>query len=174
MQVLSAVSYYDFILHIVMIEEMGCMAKTSGYNNAEDWVRETALKGRFGQPFYKKRIVIGQKSDGTDADHEFDAVSSDGNIITSIKAHSGKTSGNKNPVGKITSAFTEVLFLSMVQEGEKRYLILTDPAFYKIFQRKADGKLPKNVGLMHIPLPVEIQERVDNDKQTAITEMSKI
>jgi hypothetical protein len=148
------------------------MANTTEYNRAEDYIREKALKDQFGQTFVKKRLIVGKKADGTYADHEFDAVSSDGKIVTSIKAHSGRTSGKKNPVGKIMSTFTEVLFLSLVQEGEKKYLILTDPEFYNIFRQKADGKLPIGIQILHLPLPPEVQEQVNKDKEKASSEMT--
>jgi hypothetical protein len=152
--------------------EVNNMAGTGAYTEAEAWIRTNSLQAKFGQQFEKRFLKVGVRSDGTDATHEFDAVSADGTIVTSIKAHSGKTSGNRNPVGKINSTFTEVLFLGLVKEAKKKYLVLTDPEFHSIFRNKSDGKLPEGVELLHLPLPPEIQARVNEDKKKASLEMT--
>src|SRR2546427_4538976 len=135
------------------------MADTRGYLKAEESVRNKGLPERFHQRFEKRALRVGTKQDGSPAMHEFDAVSENGDIVASIKAHSGKTTGGNPPQGKFNSAFAEVLFLSIVPAREK-YLVLTDPRFHELFRSKADGKLPSGVKLLLLPVSGEIQEVV--------------
>jgi hypothetical protein len=148
------------------------MADTRAYTDAERWIREIGLPARFpGQRFEKRDLRVGTRRDGSAGYHSFDAVSQDGQIVTSIKASSGLTSGGKLPVGKTKDAFTEFHFLSLVS-APHRFLILTDPEFHRIFSEVSDGKLPHGVEILHIPLPEELQSKVAAARAVASGEVS--
>jgi hypothetical protein len=66
----------------------------------EPWVRDR-LAERYGQDFYPRVLPL-----ETGGSHEFDAVSSDGGIVASIKANSGLTSGGNHPTGRSRPAST--------------------------------------------------------------------
>ena len=74
----------------------------------EDYVRETLAK-KFGSRF-RSRVLTLQ----TGGHHEFDAVSEDGQIVAAIKSASGKTSGGKNPSGKVQGVEAELYYLTLV------------------------------------------------------------
>lgn len=124
-----------------------------------------------GLRFQKQRLRVGTKQDGSVAEHEFDAVSTDGTVVAAVKASSGRTARNRNPSGKIKDAYAELLFLSLVQ-SPRRYLVLTDREFFDIFSKESDGKRPTGVELLHIPLPTELQRRVEAAKNAASDEVS--
>lgn len=147
------------------------MADTTAYRVAEEWVRDNGLPNQFGQPFQKQRLRVGTKRDGSTAVHEFDAVSSDGTVVASVKATSGRTAGNKNPSGKIKDAYAELHFLGLV-DAPSRILVLTDRDFYELFSRESDGKRPPGVELLHVNLPSDIQRRVEIAKRAASDEVS--
>jgi len=146
------------------------MADTRAYGEAERWIREVGLPIHFqGQHFEKRDLRVGTRRNGEPGYHSFDAVSQDGQIVASIKASSGLTSGGKLPVGKTKDAYTELHFLSLVS-APQRILVLTDPDFHRIFSDVSDGRLPIGVEVLHIPLPQEIQARVRAARNVASTE----
>ncbi len=146
------------------------MADTRAYLFTEEWIRAKALPKMFGQPFEKRFLSVGTKSNGSPAEHEFDAVSEDGTIVVSIKALTGKTAGGRNPSGKIKDAYAELMFLGLAQAA-KKYLVLTDKNFFQLFHRQSDGKRPLGVELMLILLPGWIKKKVDLAKDGASEEV---
>jgi len=139
-------------------------------SEVERCVREQ-LKEKFGQPFDKRFLPVGQCADGSPATHEFDAVSADGRIVVGIKSSSGKTSGGRHPSGKIAAAYKELYFLSLMK-AERRILALTDQEFYRILESECDGKLAPGLELMLIPLPPELAAQVQVVQEAASQEMS--
>jgi len=104
--------------------------------------------------------------------HEFDAVSSDGSIIGSIKANSGLTSGGKHPTGKVATCLNEVYYLTLVS-APRRLLVLTNPGFYEIFSRTTAGHIAHGIEVLLVPLPPEMQAEVDRVTKRASDEMSR-
>ena len=130
----------------------------------EPWVREQ-LKEKFGRDFSPKDLVL-----APGGFHEFDAVSTDGHIVGSIKANSGLTSGGNHPSGKVATVLNEVYYLTLVQ-AEERLLILTNPEFHAIFVKTMAGRIAAGVEVVLIRLPVEMQANVDAVTGRASKEM---
>jgi len=124
-----------------------------------------ALREKYGVEFTKQRLQL-----ITGGMHEFDAVSADRTIVTSIKSHSGLTSGGNIPAGKIHTAIAEVYFLSLVQ-APKRQLILTTPEFFEILSRSLRGKIAPGVDIVLLPLSNELQTLVTEVQRKASLEM---
>jgi len=131
----------------------------------EDFVR-AHLAEQHGQAFGKRFLVL-----RTGGKHEFDAVSEDGSIIASIKAHSGRTSGGNIPSGKIFACIAELYYLSLAN-APTRLLVLTNPQFFEIFKRKMREAVVDGVAIEHIPLSAELQNKVDLVVEKASQEMS--
>ncbi len=91
-------------------------------------------------------------------------------IVVSIKAHTGLTSGGKRPVGKISSSLNEIYFLTLV-EAPTRILMLTNRSFYELFMRANMGKIPSDISVEHIELPLDMQVEVDAVTARARREM---
>ena len=102
--------------------------------------------------------------------HGFDAVSVDRRVIAGINGSSGKTSGGKNPSGKIHKAYQELYFLAMAK-AEHRLLVLTDPGFYEIMKRETQGRLVDGLEILYCELPIEIKEKVRSVQMAASTEV---
>lgn len=103
--------------------------------------------------------------------HEFDAVSEDGLIVASIKSHSGRTSGGKRPGAKIQACYAELYYLLQVG-APSRVLVMTNPEFFDIFERDSRGRLAPGLDLKLVPLPVDIQNAVDEVTRAASAEMA--
>lgn len=141
------------------------MADTSFLRyTVEPWVRDR-LTERYDVGFESRRLRL--SPGGT---REFDAVSRDLSVVASIKAHSGLTSGGRNPSAKISSALLEVYFLSLI-ESHRRLLILTNPDFYEIFTRRTNGQVPDFISVELISLPPTMQIAVDQVTSRASREM---
>lgn len=134
-------------------------------DEVEPWVRKR-LEENFGQPFRSDVLKL-----RTGRNHEFDAVSADGAMIFSIKSASGRTATGGLPQGKFHTAIAELYFLSLVS-GQKRVLLVTNPQFYKLLERRLAGLMPDGVHLECLPLPHEMQAQLDAVIAVASKEVS--
>lgn len=121
------------------------------------------LAGRYKQPFSKILLPIGIDSHGNPRQYEFDAVSEDRSIVAGIKSYTGKTSGGNRPAAKISGVYKEIFFLSLVR-SEYKLLVLTDSEFFEIIKKEFNGILPERTAIIHIPVPKELQKKLDTLK----------
>lgn len=143
------------------------MANTSYLRyTVEPWVRDR-LAEKYAQSFTSQVLLL---SPG--GSHEFDAVSEDRQIVASIKANSGLTSGGNHPTGKVATCLNEIYFLTLVA-ASTRVLVLTNPEFYSIFTRVTTGQIAHDIHVELLPLPTEMQNVVDGVTQRASEEMSR-
>jgi hypothetical protein len=128
------------------------------------------LQNAFQSRFSKKSLQVGIKSDGRPALNNFDLVSEDRQIVAEVKAHRMTVSGNK-PSGKIADTFKACGMLERVKANRK-FLILADELFYKVFKQYSDGKIAKEIEIVHVPIPV-VWDCVRPPKQVTRKETSK-
>lgn len=131
----------------------------------EAYVRDR-LAEEFGQPFVAAFLPL-----TPGGRHEFDAVSADRAVVTSVKSASGLTATGKVPSGKIKDCIAELYYLSLV-EAPTRRLVLTTPAFFRIFSRATQGAVASGIEVACIPLPADMQQKVDQVVQAASREVS--
>ena len=143
------------------------MADTSYLRyTVEPWIREQ-LQGTYRQTFTSQVLEL-----RTGGRREFDAVSEDRCVVASVKAHSGATSSGGIPSAKINSALLEIYFLMLVPADE-RILVLTNPEFFAIFNRSTKGRVVPEVRVELMPLPLDMQTRVDAVTKRASDEMAR-
>ena len=143
------------------------MADTSYLRyTVEPWIREQ-LQDTYRQTFTSQVLEL-----RTGGRREFDAVSEDRCVVASVKAHSGTTSSGGNPSAKINSALLEIYFLMLVPADE-RILVLTNPEFFAIFNRSTKGRVVPEVRVELMPLPLDMQTRVDAVTKRASDEMAR-
>jgi hypothetical protein len=131
----------------------------------EGFVREQ-MAAEFGQQFAATFLPL--RPGGR---HEFDAVSSDGRVVASVKAASGLTAGGKVPTGKIKDCLAELYYLSLVDAPIRR-LVLTTPAFFTIFTRATAGAVSEGIEIICVPLPADMQLQVDEVVRLASREVT--
>src|ERR1700726_3269920 len=131
------------------------MADTRIQLEVEDWVRRNWMPTHFGMKFSRERIRL--RSGGV---FDFDAVSEDRSIVTTISTSGSKTSGGKNAVGKILKRRSDMLFLTMV-EAQRRVVILTEQDMCDQCEREAaGGRVPPEIEFVCAPIPDELRVRL--------------
>ena len=131
----------------------------------EDYVRAQLAK-EFGQTFTAEFLAL--RPGGR---HEFDAVAADRSVVASVKSASGLTSGGNIPSGKINDCLAELYYLSLV-DAPLRRLVLTTPAFFDIFTRRTIGAVSGDIAVICVPLPPDIQAKVDSVVRAASREVT--
>ena len=126
------------------------------------------LKDQYGVEFGKNALPLRH----CEGKHEFDAVSSNGNIVAEIKTASGWTSGGKHPSGKRASAFEQLYFLSLV-EADKKLLVITDAEFLEIMKARTAGIVPADIELVKCPLPPNLAAIVRSITNEASKEIDR-
>lgn len=115
---------------------------------------------------YPEKVYIGNEG----VTKKFDGVSLNKDIIVKVINHSGYTSGNKLPTGKIRNTFADCYFLSLTN-AKTKILAVTNQEFYKIFKAESKGLLG-NIQLEYIELPDELKEIARKVAKDASEEMS--
>jgi len=133
--------------------------------DVEPWVR-AQLARRFGQPFESRFLEL-----ETGAKHEFDAVSHDGSVVVAIKSASGLTASGNLPQGKFHNAIAEIFFLSLLQ-APTRILLVTNPNFHKLLEKRLKNLLPTGIRMECLELPLEMQSTLDAVMAVASKEVS--
>lgn len=144
------------------------MANTNLYKtHVEPFVR-AELERIHGVAFSSKIIAL-----PTGGTHEFDAVSTDGAIVASIKSLSAKTASGKRPAAKYHNCVAELYFLSLV-DAPRRILVLTTPEWHVMFMEYMKGRLVPGVEIELLRLPPELQAEVDKVRDMASNEVSPL
>lgn len=85
----------------------------------------------------------------------------------------GKTNTGKNASGKIHKIKSDTLYLINAKGPVKRIQVFTEKTMYNHFQKEKDiGRYPKDIELIHIQLPVNLQNLVENVRRAAVKEVT--
>jgi hypothetical protein len=113
------------------------MADTRVQLEVEDWVREKWMPGNFGCEFYRNRLKL--SSGGV---FDFDVVSQNRKIAACISTSGGKTASGKLAVGKLLKLRSDMLFLLLAKEPEKRIIILTEADMFDVGDNRGHPIVP--------------------------------
>jgi hypothetical protein len=130
----------------------------------EDHVRDV-LSAEYQIVFRRQRVKL--QPGGY---HEFDAVSDNGRVVASVKTAAAT---GRHPGGTLTNCLAELYLLTIVR-AHKKILVLTSPDFHRMFMAAMAGKVPNGIAIMHVPLPAEIQARVESVQQAGTDETQPI
>ena len=144
------------------------MADTRIQLEVEDWVRDRWMPKRFGQRFYRNRLSL--TSGGV---FDFDAVSEDRKMAACISTSGGKTARGKHAVGKLLEVRSDMLFLVLAREPERRFIILTERDMYDVcLKEKKGGRVPENIEFELAEILEELRGRLNLAKENASREVS--
>lgn len=120
----------------------------------EPYIREW-VAAQIGVPLHKKKVVVGQTTEGIAVRFEFDGVSEDGTIGVCISASSSYKTG------QMRKYFYEATLLNRVPQFTRRIMVFTYPHIWPNFKNQCDGLVDLGrVEYMICPLPPEMQTAV--------------
>lgn len=145
------------------------MADTRIQHEAEAWVIEHGLQSVFpGTSFRGAKLPL-----TWGGLFNFDAVSSDGEIVCAISTSAAKTATGKSASAKYQKLKTDALYLLNLKVEARRVMIFTELSMYEYFQKeRLTGRFPSNIELLHTALPDELHARVLVVRELASKETS--
>lgn len=144
------------------------MADTRVQLEVEDWVREKWMSKKFDCAFHRNRLAL--TSGGV---FDFDAVSQDRKIAACISTSGGKTARGKFAVGKLLKLRSDMLFLLLAKEPEKRIIVLTESDMFEVCSKeKAGGRVPQQIEFFLAQLPEDLRKKLTQARQKASREVS--
>jgi hypothetical protein len=144
------------------------MADTSGQKVVESWIRENILKPKYGCEFALRKLSLSWGGQFC-----FDAVSDDGRVVVNITSSPGKTSKGRSASGKMHKIKSDTLYLINAVGPVTRVQVFTEKSMAEHFEKEVrNGRYPKNVELLVVSLPPEIQAEVTRVRQLAVEEVS--
>lgn len=144
------------------------MADTRIQLEVEDWVRDKWMSVRFGCDFHRNRLSL--SSGGV---FDFDAVSQDRKIAACISTSGGKTARGKNAVGKLLKLRSDMLFLLLAKEPQKRIIVLTESDMLDVCSKeKAGGRVPPEIEFVLADLPDDLRTKLTQARANASNEVS--
>jgi hypothetical protein len=71
---------------------------------------------------------------------------------------------------KCTEHTRRLYFLSLIQ-AKQRYLVLTDPEFFRCFSKETVGPVVNGVILLHCPLPDDLSREINSIRTKSRSEL---
>ncbi len=106
---------------------------------------------------------------------DFDAVSQDRKIAACISTSGGKTATGKHAVGKLLKLRSDMLFLLLAKEPEKRVIVLTEPDMLEVCSKeKTGGRVPHEIEFVLVDLPEALRNKLTQARKNASEEVSPV
>lgn len=145
------------------------MADTRIQLEVEDWIRRNWMPQQFGQKF--QRDNLGLSSGGV---FEFDAVSEDGKIVSSISTAGAKTATGRHAVGKLMKIRSDMFFLLLAQ-AQRRLVVLTEPDMFELCQKELKaGRIPPSIEFHRAQIPDDLLRRLKVARDEASKEAPQL
>lgn len=143
------------------------MANTRTQGRAETWIRDVWLRQQFCRRFRKQKLKL--SSGGY---FEFDAVSSDRQVIATVSTSRARTSSGHRGAGKMNKIRSDILFLSL-RKARRRVVVLTERDMYRNCERQQGmGRLPGWVNFLLAPLPKPLAKSLRLARRKSSREVS--
>jgi|GEM_PF-969034 len=135
------------------------MANSRSALEAEKWIRDIGLKTIYPDKVFTKKIV----KLCTGGEFEFDCVDKDETIFAHVSTSKGKTASGKASTGPIHKVRGESLWFNLLDKPQaKMIFIFTEQSLKDVFEEeKRIGRWPSVFDLLHIALPKEYQEQIE-------------
>jgi len=145
------------------------MADTSINCEAERWIVANGLAQHWPDVLFmpkKLRLVWG-------GEFAFDAVSNDGSVIVAISTSAARTATGKLATAKYQKLKTDALYLLHTELLARKVMVFTEHCMKEYFVQHAKaGRFPPEIELIYIPLPTELQGKVEASRAQASQETS--
>lgn len=147
------------------------MANTNIQGRVERWVVQYELSRAFeGRTFAKQRLAL-----TWGGEFEFDAVSTDGEIVACISTSCCRTASGRNAIGKFHKLKADALYLLHTVGAPRRVMVFTDAGMLAHFEReRSRGRFPpaSEIALVMVSLPDELASELREATRLASFEVS--
>jgi hypothetical protein len=146
------------------------MADTSVQGKVERWIVENELPRHFGGRRFSKRKI--QLTWG--GAFEFDAVSTDDDVVACVSTSCCRTATGRNAIGKFHKLKADALYL-LNATAKRRAMIFTDSGMRDHFEReRSRGRFPPAsvIDLVLVTLPAELACELQAATRSASVEVS--
>jgi len=145
------------------------MANSRVHLEAERWIVAEFLPRKFDGLLFSPRML--RLTWGGNFD--FDAVSSDGEIVGLVSTSAAITATGNNAIGKIHKIKCDALYLLHVVGAKRRIMIFAEDSMLKFFSKEQkSGRFPPELELLHAPLPSDLYSRLLMARAVASAETS--
>jgi hypothetical protein len=135
----------------------------------EDWVRENWMRHQFNRPFYRNRLRL-----STGGFFDFDAVSEDKTIAACISTSAARTSSGNFGSGKLLKIRSDMLFLHLIENVQRRLLIFTDQTMHSACLKEVTGgRAPRDIDFLLASIPDQLQLRLVEARAVASREVTR-
>ena len=143
------------------------MADTRIQLEVEDWVRQNWMAAQLGQNFFRERLRL--TSGGI---FDFDAVSGDKSIASTISTSGARTATGKYATGKMLKIRSDMFFL-LLADVKRRIVVLTEKDMYEqCLKEREAGRIPKSIEFMHAEIPAKLRKRLVSARARSSDEVS--
>jgi len=144
------------------------MADTRVQLEVEDWIRREWMPRALGQKFHRERLYL--SSGGV---FDFDAVSEDHKIIATISTSGAKTATGKHAVGKLLKIRSDMFFLLLVPNVQRRIVILAEGDMVELCRKEVEGgRVPTSIEFVHAEIPEALATKLKSARMIASREVS--
>lgn len=141
------------------------MADSSIQVKVEEWVRDQWMPMQFGAHFARQPVSL-----VTGGEINIDAVGQGGKFLATISTSSYKTSSGKQGSGKLHKFRSDVLFLHLA-DAQKKVMLFTEADMFEKCQKEyREGRVPKDIAIMYVELPIELAEELREARGKAASE----
>ena len=143
------------------------MADTKVQLEVEDWIRLNWMPSNLGQNFFSEKLSL--TSGGV---FDFDAVSEDKTIASSISTSGTRTAGGKNATGKILKIRSDMFFL-LLCSVKRRLIVLTEKDMYQWWLKERErGRVPEAIEFILVDIPTDLRRRLVSARSRSSGEVS--
>ncbi len=136
------------------------MADSKVYSEAERAIRAELPKVDFFKAKGLKNFCQKKLPLSPGGEFEFDAVDDSGVAAVNIYAGQGKTHRGQVQSGTINKIYKDIYFLSLAKVNHRAVVFAQEIAFEVFNQARNNGRIPKDIKLLHVPVSKELQKRL--------------
>jgi hypothetical protein len=121
---------------------------------------------KLGRVFHRDRVRL---SPG--GVFEFDAVSDDGKTIATISTTDAKTASGRVATGKLTKIRSDMYFLLLVPDVDRRIVILTEKGMFDLCTKEQEnGRVHRLIEFVHAEIPDNLRSKLRMSREAAAKE----
>ncbi|MBN4052688.1 hypothetical protein JYU07_00225 [Roseiflexus sp. AH-315-K22] len=142
------------------------MASTHVQLEVEEWVRRKWLPRHYGVKFARGCVEL-----SSGALFDFNAVSSDSEIVASISTSALRSAGGKLGAGKMEKIRSDAYFLVLAEVGTKALVFSEKEMYERWITEQEQGRVPSSIDVLWARIPPGLNKRLVAAREIASKEV---